>query len=143
MRRLFTVLALLWLAPASAQSELPGLSPSEAHALHQAGEIVLIDIRQPEEWRQTGVAEGAIQVSMNHPDGGEGFVRDVLQAVDNDTDAPVVVICRTGNRTSQLVPALRQLGFSRVYHVPQGMVGNASGSGWIDTDLPVEDCTAC
>jgi len=32
-----TVLALRWLEPASEQSELPGLSPSESQTLQQAG----------------------------------------------------------------------------------------------------------
>lgn len=143
MHRWIPFLALLWLLPASAQYALPSLTAADAQARQERGDIVLVDIRQPEEWRQTGVAEGAIRISMGHPEGGEGFLRDLLAAVGDDRDAPVVLICRTGNRTSQVVPALQQWGFSRVYHIPEGMLGSQFGPGWIRSGLPVEDCSAC
>ncbi len=142
-RHLLSLFALLWVLPASAQFGLPSLSPADARALQESGDIVLVDIRQPEEWRETGVADGAVLVSMGHPEGGQGFLRDLLEAVEGDTDAPLVLICRTGNRTSQVVPALQQWGFTRVYHVPDGMLGNPSGPGWIRSGLPVADCSAC
>jgi hypothetical protein len=42
----------------------PTLSAPEAFTKAQAGEITLIDIRTPREWRQTGVAEGALTIDM-------------------------------------------------------------------------------
>lgn len=143
MIRFSALLALLWALPAAAQNALPNLTADDAHALQDSGELVLIDIRQPEEWRQTGVAVGAVRISMDHPGGGQGFLRDVLAAVDGDTDAIIALICRTGNRTSQVVPALEQWGFTRVYHVPEGMLGSAFGPGWIRSGLPVEACADC
>ena len=125
--------------PAVAQNAVPSLTAAEARALIESEQMVLIDIRQPEEWRQTGVAEGAVRVSMNHPEGGQGFLRDVLAAVNGNTDAALVLICRTGNRTSQVVPALQQWGFSRVYHIPEGMLGSLYGPGWIRSGLPLEN----
>ncbi len=143
MFRFFVALMALCALPVAAQTALPNLTAEEAREMHEAGEIVLIDIRQPEEWRQTGVAEGAVRVSMGHPEGGQGFLRDVLSALDGDIDAPVVLICRTGNRTSQVVPALQQRGFSQVHHIPEGMLGSSFGPGWIRSGLPVEDCSHC
>lgn len=143
MRRLIAFLALALALPAVAQNASSILTAEQAQSLHAAGQIVLVDIRQPEEWRQTGVAEGAVRISMAHPEGGQGFLRDVLTAVDGNTDAPLVLICRTGNRTSQVVPALQQWGFTQVYHIPEGMLGSGHGPGWIRTGLPVEDCSHC
>lgn len=143
MLRFATFLALLWVLPAAAQNALPSLTAADARLLQASGQAVLIDIRQPEEWRQTGVALGAVRVSLGHPDGGQGFLRDVLAAVDGNPDATLVLICRTGNRTSNLVPALQQRGFSRVYHVAEGMLGSQFGPGWIGSGLPVEDCSTC
>ena len=143
MIRWIPLLALFVLGSAAAQFGPPSMTPADARALQESGEIVLVDIRQPEEWRQTGIPEGAVTVSMGHPEGGQGFLRDLLAAVDGDTDAKVVLICRTGNRTSQVVPALQQWGFTQVYHVSQGMLGNQSGPGWMRAGLPVEDCTTC
>lgn len=143
MYRFLALLAFSWAVPLAAQNALPSLSASEARALQEQEAIVLIDIRQPEEWRQTGMPEGSVGVSMAHPEGGQGFLRDVLAAVDGDTDAAIAVICRTGNRTSQVVPALQQWGFTRIYHIPEGMLGSRFGAGWIPSGLPVEACDQC
>ena len=139
-----SIILLIGLAmPIQAQTNLPSLTASEAHELQQAGELILIDIRQPEEWRETGMAQGAAGVSMMHPEGGQGFLRDVLAAVNGDTDANIALICRTGNRTSQVLPALQRWGFTRAKHIPEGMVGSQFGPGWIPSGLPVQPCAAC
>ena len=143
MLRSLVLLLALCAVPVAAQQSLSSLTAEDARALQAAGEIVLIDIRQPEEWREIGVAEGAVRISMAHPEGGPGFLRDLLAAVGDDTDAAVVLICRTGNRTSQVVPALQRWGFTRVYHIPEGMLGSSFGPGWIRAGLPVEDCAHC
>jgi len=144
LRIAFSIVLLIMIAmPIQAQTNLPSMTASEAHALQQAGELVLIDIRQPEEWRETGMAQGAIGVSMMHPEGGQGFLRDVLAAVDGDTEAKIALICRTGNRTSQVLPALQRWGFTQAKHIPEGMVGSGFGPGWIPSGLPTQPCADC
>lgn len=144
LRVMFSIILLMVLAmPIQAQLNLPGMTASQAHELQQAGDLVLIDIRQPEEWNETGMAQGAIGVSMMHPEGGQGFLRDVLAAVNGDTDANIALICRTGNRTSQVLPALQRWGFTQVKHIPEGMVGSGFGPGWIPSGLPIQPCTEC
>ncbi len=106
-------------------------------------DAVLIDIRQPEEWRQTGMAQDAVGISMQQPGGARAFLDAVLDAVDGDMQAPIVLICRTGNRTSQVVRAMREWGFDNVQHVAEGMLGSQYGAGWIATGLPVEECRVC
>ncbi len=114
------------------------LTAPEAQGLMVAGEVTLIDIRTPEEWRQTGVARGAKLVNMVHPGGADGFVSDILKQVDGDADAPIALICRTGNRTTQVQRLLVARGFSRVYNVAEGMVGSTAGPGWLKRRLPVD-----
>ena len=70
----------------------------------QAGKLTLIDIHRPEEWRQTGVAQGAARINLLHPGGVQGFASAVLAQVDGNLVAPIGIICRTGNRTSQIQP---------------------------------------
>jgi rhodanese-related sulfurtransferase len=110
-------------------------------ALDQArsGEITLIDIRTPPEWRETGVAAGALTIDMT----SQTFVQDILSAVQGDRDAPIVLICRTGNRTGYTQKALEKLGFTNVSHVAEGMAGSAAGPGWVRRGLPVEPCRVC
>jgi len=121
----------------------PTLAAPEAYAQAQAGKLTLIDIRRPDEWRQTGVAQGAIRINMLHPQGPQGFVRQVLAEVDGNRDAPIGLICRTGNRTTQMQQVLRDAGFTQVINIKEGMAGSAAGPGWIKRGLPVEACTTC
>jgi rhodanese-related sulfurtransferase len=137
-----TALLLLSVNACSHESP-PTLSAPEAYAQTQSGELTLIDIRRPDEWRQTGVAQGAIRVNMLHPQGPQGFVRQVLAEVDGNMDAPIGLICRTGNRTTHMHKVLQDAGFTQVVNVKEGMVGSAAGPGWLARGLPVEACRTC
>jgi rhodanese-related sulfurtransferase len=119
------------------------LSAVQAHERAQAGEVILIDIRQPEEWRQTGVAQDVKRVSMRQPGGGQAFAQAIYEAAGQDLNAPIVLICRTGSRTSRLVPLLKEMGFTNVVDVPEGMLGSRAGPGWIARGLPVDPCKNC
>lgn len=121
----------------------PTLSAPEAHAQAQAGQLTLIDIRRPDEWRQTGVAEGALRINMVHPQGVPGFVRQVGAELEGQRDTPIGIICRTGNRTTHMQKALQEAGFTQVYNIKEGMVGSGAGPGWIARGLPVEPCKTC
>ncbi|NCC28350.1 MAG: rhodanese-like domain-containing protein [Gammaproteobacteria bacterium] len=121
----------------------PTLTASEAFERTNSGEVTLIDIRTPIEWRQTGVAEGAHRIDMRHPKGPEGFADQVLAEVGGDKDAPVALICRTGNRSGHMQRALIDRGFTNVYNVLGGMAGSRAGAGWIRASLPVEPCPRC
>jgi rhodanese-related sulfurtransferase len=116
------------------------LNALAAHDLAKAGKITLIDIRRPDEWRQTGVGEGVKKIDMQHPQGMQGFAQEVAQAVGQDIHSPIVLICRTGSRTSRLVPVLTEMGFTNVRQVPEGMLGSRHGPGWIARGLPTESC---
>ncbi len=126
-----------------APTALNTLSAVQAHERAQAGEVTLIDIRQPEEWRQTGVAQGVKRVSMRQPGGGQAFAQGIFDAAGKNLDAPIVLICRTGSRTSRLVPLLKEMGFTNVVDVPEGMLGSRAGPGWIARGLPVDPCQNC
>lgn len=121
----------------------PTLTAPEAFEQTKSGQVTLIDIRTPPEWRQTGVAEGAHRIDMRHPKGPEGFVAEVLKEVDGDKNAPIALICRTGNRTTQVQKELMARGFTNVYNVKEGMVGSGAGPGWLKRGLPVEPCKQC
>jgi len=139
MRQLLTaVLACLATLPAAAAD----ISAPDAQAALEAGKLTLIDIRTPPEWRETGLAKGAKRLDMLHPGGAQGFVADLLKQVNGDRNAPIGLICRTGNRTTQVTRYLEAQGFTQIYNVKEGMAGSAAGPGWIKRGLPVEPC-AC
>ena len=102
-----------------------------------AGEIVLIDIRTPQEWRLTGVPQGAEKISW-HPGETQRFAEEILRLAGGDRDAPIALICRTGNRSTQAQDLLVREGFTRVYNVTEGTAGSAGEPGWLKRGLPVD-----
>ncbi len=121
----------------------PTLAAPEAYAQAQAGKLTLIDIRRPDEWRQTGVAKDALQINMAHPQGTAGFVQQVAAELGGDRNAPIGLICRTGSRTTQMQQVLSAAGFTQVYNIREGMAGSAAGPGWIARGLPLQACDRC
>lgn len=135
------LLCLACVLPALSARAEPDLSAADAAAQAKAGKLTLVDIRTPPEWKETGVPQGATLINMLHPQGPQGFTDALLQTLKGDKDAPVALICRTGNRTTQVQRYLQSAGFTRVYNIREGMVGSAAGPGWIKRGLPVERCT--
>jgi len=87
--------------------------------------VIIVDIRRPEEWAQTGVIEGAETITAFeangslHPDFQQKFM-----ALVPAPDTPVFLYCLSGSRTTNLGTALiEQLGFSHVMHLNGGILG--------------------
>ena len=131
------------LALAAAAAEGGVIAADAAAARAAAGELLVIDVRSPREWRQTGVAKGARQVTIHDPGGLPGFVEAVKVALGSDLKRPIAVICATGNRSTLAQRFLTEAGFTRVLNIKEGMLGGPYGPGWLNRGLPVESCTAC
>jgi rhodanese-related sulfurtransferase len=110
------------------------LSPAAALAAAARGDITLIDIRRPDEWARTGVADGATPLDMRRPD----FETELLALIQGERDAPVAFICARGNRSAALIAQLAAAGFSGLIDIPEGMQGSRAGPGWLARDLPVQ-----
>ena len=135
--------ALLISLSGCAQESGPSVAAPEAWSQAQAGQLTLIDIRRPDEWKQTGVAKGALEINMAHPQGAAGFVKQVEAELGGNKHAPVGLICRTGNRTTQMQKVLTDAGFTNVVNIKEGMAGSGSGPGWLARGLPTEPCKTC
>jgi rhodanese-related sulfurtransferase len=93
-------------------------------ALSADAEAQIVDVREPEEWAETGVPEGAVLIPL-----GELESR---AASELTADSPVYVICRSGNRSQTGSDILVGLGFPEVYNVDGGI------TAWLAAGLPVE-----
>lgn len=136
-RAILAGLAAGFTLPAFATTGLE-LSPPDALAQVKSGKLILVDVRTPGEWKQTGVAQGAALLDMQHPKGATGFMDDLLKLTKGDRNVPVALICRTGNRSAQVQRFLESQGFTRVYNVSEGMAGSAAGPGWLRRSLPLQ-----
>lgn len=107
-----------------------------AHGLVRANRITLVDIRQPEEWSATGVAEGAILVTMHQPI--DEFIAQLSRhGIAPDSERPVALICARGVRSRWLQHQLIERGYRNVLDVTDGMLGSPGGDGWLASRLPV------
>jgi rhodanese-related sulfurtransferase len=90
----------------------------EAARAVEAGEVLLLDVREDEEWA-AGRAPGAVHVPM-----GE------LRQDTVPRDRRVLAVCRVGGRSAAVAAALEQLGYD-VANVTGGMLA------WSAAGLPV------
>ena len=87
--------------------------------------VAIIDIRREGEWLETGIIDGANTITAFQKDGN--VHPDFLQkfnSVVSTKQTPVLLYCRTGNRTTRLGNAIiEQLGFTNVSHLRDGIIG--------------------
>ncbi len=109
------------------------LAADQAHQMALAGEVLLIDIRRPDEWAATGSPEGSVQLDMQRED----FDLALAALQIERPDVPVAVICMRGVRSARLTNRLIAAGFNDIRDVSEGMLGSAAGPGWVRRGLPV------
>ncbi len=120
--RLLALLSFMTLANL-ASAELKGINPAEVQTLIDQG-VTVIDIRRPDEWQQTGIIPGSKTLMFFDRQGQyntEQWVGEFRQWVSQN-DQPVVLVCRSGNRTGKVGQFLSdQLAMSQVYHLEGGI----------------------
>ena len=113
---------------------LRDLSPNDFIDAQENGGIV-IDIRREEEWKETGILQGSNTITAFTKDGKihPDFPKKFFDLI-NDIDVPILLYCRTGNRTGILGQALiDQVGQTNVSHLSEGIIG------WKKQGLPTVD----
>jgi rhodanese-related sulfurtransferase len=124
MRFALVLATLLFAVPAFA---VEMMTPGQVSAEVEAGRAVLIDIRTPEEWAETGVAQSARAIDMT----SEVFVTDLKSVIAANPGKKFAFICRSGNRSGQLTAQLEASGLANIIDVAGGT------SAWIAEGLPV------
>lgn len=125
------------------------LNPKEALDLLRGNpDAVLVDCRSEMEYLFVGHPTGAHHVAWNDgPDWtiNPHFVGQVQKIAS--LNRPVVVICRSGQRSVDAGIALEKAGFSEVINVLEGFEGpldehhqRSNISGWRFHGLPWEQC---
>jgi rhodanese-related sulfurtransferase len=125
MRNIFILFfSLLLLSPAFAVEKL---GPKATHAAVMSGDMVLIDIRRPDEWQATGVAQGALKIDMRAAD----FAARIKAIRASNPGRKIGLICQVGVRSARLSNRLEQAGLT-------GLVDVIGGTAlWIDQGLPL------
>ena len=97
-------------------------------------DVPIYDVRRPEEWYETGVIVGSQLATYVDADGR--VKPDFLNrfTADIGKNDPVILICRTGSRTSTLARHLvEELGYTNVFNVDDGI------TRWLRENRPVQN----
>jgi len=126
------------------------LTPREAFEfLNSTPQALMVDCRSEMEFLFVGHPAGALHVSWNDGPDWEvnpHFVGQVKKvAGTNHAHRPIVLICRSGNRSIEAGETLERAGFTDVYNVLHGFEGDldenhhrGSKNGWRYEGLPWE-----
>jgi rhodanese-related sulfurtransferase len=114
------------------------ISAPDTRAAALAGSVIIIDVRSPREWRQTGVPSGARTVTIHNRNGIKAFIAQMAKAVGGDKSKPIALICAAGARSARALKILTAAGFTKIQNVSEGMLGRPdAGPGWLKRGLPV------
>jgi rhodanese-related sulfurtransferase len=134
MRQLFLVCLIA--ATSVAHAEVIDIDNIQLEKLSKSG-VPVVDIRLQSEWEETGIVSGSKLLTFfdekGHADAA-GWLEKVKPFAKSSE--PVIVICRTGNRTKAVSQFLsQQAGYATVYNVKSGI------KGWIGAGGPVVSAT--
>lgn len=102
------------------------VAPAEAAKRVADGKAVLIDVREPAEWAETGVAAPAALLPLSDLNGDRKQWKEFLE---KNRDKELILYCRSGNRSGRAAAILAGEGFR---------TANAGGfSDWQAAGLPV------
>ncbi len=90
---------------------------------HGNPDFVILDVRTSSEFQDRHI-DGALNIDVNLP----SFSEELEQLDRNGT---YLVYCRSGNRSRTALAIMEDLGFTRIYHLANGI------TEWVDAGLPV------
>jgi rhodanese-related sulfurtransferase len=101
---------------AEANAAVRKLSPAEAAEKIKAGNVLIVDVRDPSEVQQSGKIQGAVNVSR----GMLEFRADPETPYHNaafQRDKTVLVYCASGGRSALSGKRLKEMGYNTVYNI--------------------------
>lgn len=110
------------------------LMPWDVDALRKSDPaLLLVDIREADEY-DAGHIPGSLLVPRGILESScDWGYSDTIPALAQARSQPVVLVCRSGNRTALAALTLQQMGYQQVFSMKTGV------RGWNDFELPLVD----
>ena len=99
------------------------INPTVATQLINRDDAVILDVRADNEYR-----DGHIVNSIHIP---LSYLQDRLKELDKYKNKPIIVSCRSGQRSGQACMMLKKEGFETVYNLSGGIMA------WKNDNLPI------
>jgi len=90
-------------------------APEFKQLLEKTPDAILLDVRTPEEYREGHLAK-SILIPVDR-------VASSAPGVLTKKDVPLLVYCRSGNRSQSAVRTLKKLGYTNVTELSTGIIG--------------------
>ncbi|WNJ92213.1 rhodanese-like domain-containing protein [Bosea sp. 685] len=129
-RYLLAALASMALAKTARAQSSGTLSAREAYDGVTAGALLIIDIRTPDEWTDTGVPQGALRLDAE----SAGFEVRLAGIRLDHPGKRIALIDRSGGLAASIQAKLAGRGWRDLVMVRSGMLGP---EGWLSEKLPV------
>ena len=131
LTRMKLLLLALCLITSGLAAEVAQLTPQAAAKLVAEGKAVLVDVREPTEWAESGVAAPAVLLPKSEFDAG--LVGEWKAFLAKIGDKEIITYCRSGKRAGVVAAELAKQGHR---------VANAGGfKDWQAAGLPVRSGT--
>ena len=121
-------LNFLGLGKSGPETIIKSVIVQEAHAMASDGSVILVDVRESDEWQQTGRPVNSVGISLSDAD----FLAKFTEITGGLKDKPIAVSCRTGGRSSEAANRLRSAGVTNIFNVEGGILA------WEKAKLPTE-----
>jgi rhodanese-related sulfurtransferase len=129
-----TFILSLWLSWGLQAAELGQVSSEQLQQFQHNQQALVVDIRTAAEWQSTGIITDSKKLQSFDKDGQFDVVAwtAALNQLKTSPEQPVILVCRSGNRSQKVGQLLVQQGMPNVYHLSSGI------QGWIKSGLPVK-----
>jgi rhodanese-related sulfurtransferase len=107
---------------AAAKQNITEISAADARKQAEAGEAVLVDVREADDWRE-GHAEGAKHLSR-------GVIEMEIEDAAPDLKKPIICYCGGGSRSALVAESLQKMGYENVRSLAGGF------RAWKEAGLP-------
>ncbi len=104
-------------------TQITHVSATEAFTYSQDEDVLILDIRTKEEFL-SGKIPNAINIDYYSPT----FIQSLNQL---DKHKTYLVYCRSGNRSSDTIRIMKELGFTSIIHLEKGIIS------WTQHNLPL------
>lgn len=144
MKKILTALSIAFLFTSAVMAvELQTVTPNQLLDMQQNQNALVVDVRTDSEWQASGVISNSHKLQSFDHQGNfdpQAWLAK-LEKMKSSPDQPVILVCRSGNRSAKVGAILtQQLGMKNIYHLENGL------QSWSQSGHPLSpNCltTAC